>query len=79
MKRVIAALIAGIAVGASGVAGAATMGWSHKQDGIWCKSVSGSIACIPTTARGYGVAISRDAILVMDIQSEKKVFVRYQP
>jgi acyl CoA:acetate/3-ketoacid CoA transferase len=79
MKRVIVALIVGISIGVTGVAGAAQQGWSHRQNGIWCKEVGTMVGCVPMAGRGYGVAISRDAVLVMDIRTNKNVFSRYQP
>ena len=80
MKRAIACLIAGVVLGSTSVGVAATSGyWSHKQDGVWCKNSGGNIACIPMSGDGFGVGISRDSVLVMNLDNSKTVFTRFQP
>jgi hypothetical protein len=64
------------------LAGASAL-WSHRTDGVWCKTakVSGQLAvlCVPETGTGYGVAISRNLLVVVDINKSQRVFSRRQP
>jgi hypothetical protein len=78
MKRIIITALATAAVLIPTSAYASAQ-WSHMSNGVWCKTQRGAIACIPTSGRGYGVAINSQAILVMDIKTERSVFQRYQP
>lgn len=76
MKTLIAVIITALITSASAF-GAAS--WSHMQNGVWCKSSGINTVCIPTSAEGYGVGISRDAVMVMNLRTQKSVFQRYQP
>jgi hypothetical protein len=78
MRKFIVGVVAGVAVGAASVAGAASQ-WSHHERGVWCRSGSYGIACIPESNTGYGVGISRNAVVVMNVDSGRTVFSRYQP
>jgi hypothetical protein len=80
MKRAIAGLIAGLVLGTAGVGAAASNGyWQHKTDGVCCKNSGGTIACVPMSGEGYGIGISRDAVMVMRASDSKTMFVRMQP
>jgi hypothetical protein len=78
MKTIIAVIITiAVVLPASAIAGATR--WSHQTHGVWCRDNSNSVACIPMTGTGYGVAISSDAVMVMNIKTEHVVFQRLQP
>ena len=79
MKKLLAGLAAGLALGSASVAGAATI-WQHSAGGITCRATSGTgIACVRSSGGGYGVGISTYGVLVMDVDSGRTVFKRFQP
>jgi hypothetical protein len=80
MKRALAALLAGVVLGGTATAGAATQ-WYHRSYGIICKSdaATHSVACVRSDGNGYGIGISRDVVLVMNTDTGRDVFHRYQP
>jgi hypothetical protein len=77
MKITIACIITALIT--AGGTFASTSSWSHVTNGIWCKTSGDSIGCVPMSGRGYGVAINRNAVMVMNIRTEHSVFQRYQP
>jgi hypothetical protein len=82
MKRL--AIIAAILVTAilASTAGASAL-WSHHTAGVWCKSASTAsglaVLCVPESNHGYGVGISGKAIVVLNIDTGRKVFAKQQP
>ena len=78
MRRSIVALIVGVLIGTAGVGTAATLGWSHKSDGVWCRQTKGIVACVPMTGSGYGVAISSEMVVVMNMNG-RVVYKHLQP
>ena len=79
MRKVFAALVAGIVLGSAGVASAKTFGWYHNSHGVACKQSGGDVSCVPATAEGYGVGINRNFVIVVNLQTGKTVFRRLQP
>jgi hypothetical protein len=78
MKRVIAALLAGVVLGSAAVAGAAST-WRYEGKGIHCTSSGGpGVVCIRADAKGYGVGFSRHSVVVQDGKG-RAIFTRYQP
>lgn len=77
MKRIIltALVTAAVLIPTSAYASAQ---WSHTSNGIWCKTSGVNTLCIPTNATGYGVGISRDAVMIYDINRHRSVCQRYQ-
>ena len=67
MKIVIAVIITAL-ITSAGAYGATS--WNHVQNGIWCKTSGVNTLCIPTSGRGYGVAISRNAAMLYDINRD---------
>jgi hypothetical protein len=47
--------------------------------GVYCQPGGGGVACALTSGSGYGVAISRGAVIVMNFDTGRQVFTRYQP
>lgn len=77
--KALAAFIAGTVLASAGTAYAATA-WSHQSNGYWCKTVSsGGIACVPMSAHGYSIGMHRDFVFIRNIDTDKRVFLRYQP
>jgi hypothetical protein len=80
-SRIIPALVAGVAIGAAGTAGAATQ-WNHHQGGIWCKTASiqgaPTVLCVPESGDGYAVGINRNLVSVMSMATGRSVFARQQ-
>lgn len=77
MKGKITALIAGLLCGLTGT-GLAASSWSQHTYGIWCKSDPSSrgIACVKETGRGYGVGISSRFVIVSNLNTGKRIFLR---
>lgn len=80
MKGKIVALVAGLVAGLTG-SGLAASTWSQHTYGIWCKSDPGSrgILCIKESGSGYGVGITRQFVMVYNLDTGKRMYVRYQP
>jgi hypothetical protein len=77
--KLLAGVIAGLLLGTISVAGASTEGASMHANGVWCKAASGSVACVRENGSGYGIGISRDLVMVMNLDTSRRVFLRYQP
>lgn len=79
MRKMVVTFIIGIALGAAPLSWAVTQ-WSHTTNGVWCKTLGGNgIGCVLTSGKGYGVAISRDGVIVARASDGKVLFKRYQP
>jgi hypothetical protein len=77
-RRVVAALIAGIVLGSTAVAGAMSA-YSYEGKGIACSTSHGpGIVCVRNDAKGYGVGFSRDMVIVQTAGG-RTVFKKYQP
>jgi hypothetical protein len=88
MKRIIAGFVAGLVLATAGTGYAVTQASQTSQGsqnihfrGIWCttNSDTDSVACIPDNSRGYGIGISRDLVLVYNINTHRSSFQRAQP
>lgn len=78
IKGKVAAAAAGIIIGGTGT-GLAAASFNGHAYGVWCKSDarSQSVACVKDNGRGYGVAISKDLVVVLNLATGKRVFTRF--
>lgn len=74
--KLLVVLLVGLVLGGVGIAGAASL-W--RANGILCRPMAGGIACLRSDGAGYGVGITRDFVMVMNMDTGRRVFVRYQP
>lgn len=77
MKRwFLAGLIAGLIAATVGIASASSL-W--RVNGVLCKPGGGGVACVPSNGEGYGVGITTGFVMVMNLDTGRRVFVRVQP
>jgi len=81
MKKLIVGVVALMAVAAAGTAGAVSSQWKVGRVACKSQSVGGepTVLCIPMSARGFGVAINKNFIVVVNSDTGKTVFSRDQP
>jgi hypothetical protein len=58
---------------------ATSSGGTIRYAGAVCQGGGGSVNCVPLGGSGYGIAINSELVLVMNLDTGRRVFVRYQP
>lgn len=78
VRLAIAALTALLAFGSSAALGSGQKTeWRKFTNGVVCQSQAGGVACVKTSGSGYGVAIHKNYVLVMNLRTNKVVFKRF--
>jgi hypothetical protein len=82
MKRTLTALVASVALGSAGIAGAATTGLlPFSNSGVTCLFGNGpqgkGVACIQSSGKGYAVTLTHTKVVVWI--NGRSVFQRHQP
>lgn len=61
----------------SGAAMAVSSLW--HANGVVCQPGGGGVVCVQSTGKGYGVGISRKAVVIVRISDGKTIAARRQP